>query len=67
MDFCGKAQFQHSFGQIAQNYAEAVPFHKISTPGNYVKLRYFHSDYLPVTFSSLIQTTDTIAFIISTP
>ena len=24
--FCGKAQFLHSFGQIAQNYAETVPF-----------------------------------------
>ena len=39
--FCGKAQFPNSFGQFAQNYAEAVPFHKISTPGNEVKLRYF--------------------------
>ena len=28
--FCGKAQAQ----RIAQNYAEPVPFHKISTPGN---------------------------------
>ena len=32
--FCGKAQFLHSFEQFAQNYAETVPFHKISTPGN---------------------------------
>ena len=32
--FCGKAQFLHSFGQIARNYAETVPFHKISKPGN---------------------------------
>ena len=31
--FCGKAQFPHSFGRIAQNYAETVPFHKISIPG----------------------------------
>ena len=31
---CEKAQFPHSFGRIAQNYAETVPFHKISTPGN---------------------------------
>ena len=30
--FCGKAQFPHSFGRIAQNYVETVPFHKISTP-----------------------------------
>ena len=35
--FCGKAQFPHSFGRIA----ETVPFHKISIPGNQVKLRYF--------------------------
>ena len=39
--FCGKEQFPHSFGRIARNYAETVPFRKISTPGNQVKLRYF--------------------------
>ena len=39
--FCGKAQFPHSLGRIARNSAESVPFHKISTPENYVKLRYF--------------------------
>ena len=39
--FCGKEQFPHSFGWSAQNYAETAPFHIISTPGNYVKLRYF--------------------------
>ena len=39
--FCGKAQFPQSFGQIAQNYAETVPFYKISTPENKVKLWYF--------------------------
>ena len=32
--FCGKAQFPHSLGRIARNYAETVPFHKTSTPGN---------------------------------
>ena len=32
--FCGKAQFPHSFGQIARKYAETVPFQKMSTPGN---------------------------------
>ena len=37
--FCGKAQITHSFGQIPRNYTETVPFHKISTPGNYVKSR----------------------------
>ena len=26
--------------RIAQNYAETVPFRKISTPGNWLKLRY---------------------------
>ena len=30
--FCGKAQFPQNFGQFARNYAETVPFHKISTP-----------------------------------
>ena len=39
--FCREAQFPHSFWRIAQNYAETVSFHKISTPGNQVKLRYF--------------------------
>ena len=27
--------------QFARNYAKSVPFRKISTPGNQVKLRYF--------------------------
>ena len=39
--FCGKAQVPQSFGRIAQNYAETVTFHKIYTPRNKVKLRYF--------------------------
>ena len=34
LKFCGKAQFPHSFGRITRNYAQTVPFHKISTPGN---------------------------------
>ena len=33
--------FYHSFGQFARNSLETVSFHKISTPGNQVKLRYF--------------------------
>ena len=37
--FCRKAQHQHSFGWIAQNYAETVPFRKIPIPGNQMKLR----------------------------
>ena len=32
--FCGKEQFLHIFGRIARNYAETVPFRKISTLGN---------------------------------
>ena len=32
--FCRKAQFPQSFGRIARNSAEIVPFRKISTPGN---------------------------------
>ena len=39
--FCGKEQFSHSFGRFARNYEETVPFRKVSTPGNQVKLRYF--------------------------
>ena len=39
--FCGKARFPHSFGRFARNYAETLPFRKIFTPGNQVKLRYF--------------------------
>ena len=39
--FCGKEQFPHSFGRFARNYTETVPFHKISTPRNQVKLLYF--------------------------
>ena len=39
--FWGKAQFLHGFGRFAGNYAETVPFRKICTPGNQVKLRYF--------------------------
>ena len=38
--FCGKAQFPHSFGPFVRNYAETVPFRKIFTPWNQVKLRY---------------------------
>ena len=39
--FCGKAQSRHSFGRMARNYAETMPFHKTSTPGKNVKFRYF--------------------------
>ena len=39
--FCGNAQYPHKFGRFARNYAETMRFHKISTPGNQVKLRYF--------------------------
>ena len=48
--FCGKAQFPNSFGQIAQNYAETVPFHKISKQirRNYGILR--KDEYLNYTF-----------------
>ena len=37
--FCGNTRFSQSFGRIARNSVETVGFHKISTPGNYVKLR----------------------------
>ena len=39
--YCEKAQFPHSFGGFAQNYAGIVPFYKMSTPESYVKLQYF--------------------------
>ena len=39
--FFGKAQFPHSFGRFARNCVVTVPFHKISTPRNLLKLRYF--------------------------
>ena len=52
--FCGKAQFPHSFWQLARNYAETVPFHKISTTGNQVKLLYFSQWNLFRTNSELI-------------
>ena len=38
--FYGKTQFPHSFVQIARNYAETVPFHKTTTPGNYYSYYY---------------------------
>ena len=38
---CEKAQFRHSSERFARNYPEIVPLHKIPTPGNQVKLRYF--------------------------
>ena len=33
-EFCGKAQFTHSFVRFARNYAETASFHKVATPGN---------------------------------
>ena len=33
-EFCGKAQFRHSFERFARNYAETAPFQKIAIPGN---------------------------------
>ena len=44
---CGKAQFPQSFGRFAQNFAETLPFHKISIPGNQVKIWYFSQCFLP--------------------
>ena len=37
--FCGIVQFSQSFGRIARNFAQIVPFHKISAAGNQVKFR----------------------------
>ena len=41
--FYGKVQFPQSFGRFARNYAETVPFHKFSTPGNQVKITVFYA------------------------
>ena len=38
--FYGKAQFPQIFGWFAQNYAETLPFHKISKPGKKAKIQY---------------------------
>ena len=39
--FCGKAQFSHIFGRFTQNHTATLSSHKISTPGNCLKLRLF--------------------------
>ena len=39
--FCGKSQFPHSFERIVRNYAKTMPFRKIPTPEDWIKLRYF--------------------------
>ena len=49
--FCGKAGFPHSFGRITRNYAKTVPFHKISTPGNQVRLQYFSQFMMSMSIS----------------
>ena len=55
-----KGTVSYSFGRIARNYAVTVPFYKISTLGNQVKLRYFLQwwvEYiiLPLRFNKLLQ------------
>ena len=44
--FKGNEQFLHNFARFARNCAETAPSHKISTPGNLVRLRYFSQWYL---------------------
>ena len=44
-EFCGKEQFPHSFRRITRNYAETVPFHKISITGSLVKYGIFRSEW----------------------
>ena len=39
--YWGKVEFPQIFGRIARKSAKTVPFHKMSTPGNYEKVRYF--------------------------
>ena len=47
--FCGKAQFSHSFGRFPRNYAETVPFHKISTR-KLVKITGIYAVFVPELF-----------------
>ena len=44
-----------NFERIIRHYAETVPFHKISTPWNWVKLRYFMQCNLPVISYHLVK------------
>ena len=54
--FCEKAQFPHSFGEIARNYAETVPFHKFHTRklGGITVFFAAYSDYI-TSFEDLLK------------
>ena len=41
LTFCCYRLKTYAETDLYRNYAETVPFHKISTPENYLKLRYF--------------------------
>ena len=41
--------------EIARSYAETVPFRKIFTPGNQVKLRYFFQCWIRNTISKNVR------------
>ena len=41
--FCRKAQFPHSFGRIARNYAETVPFRKNAHTTKLVEITVFYA------------------------
>ena len=47
-EYCGKAQFPHSFGRITRNYAETVLFHKISAPEIRWNFGVFRNDYCQI-------------------
>ena len=53
--FCGKAQFLHSFGWFAKNYAESVPFHKIPQ-----EIRWNYGIFRNVAFCNAFEIIDTM-------
>ena len=50
-EFCGNVEFPQSFGQIAPNSAETVPFHKISNQEIRWNFGILHSDLLSLLFT----------------
>ena len=52
--YCGKAQFPYSFGRIARNYAEAVPFRKNFHTRKLVEITAFYA----VTYAYLVSEYD---------
>ena len=53
--FCGSADALQNFGRFDVNSEETVRFHKISTPGNWVKLRYIMQCFMLTHWGWIIQ------------